>query len=109
MIRAKGVDRSIIVSDASPIAGMPPGEYRTLGNYAVLEPSGYLHNPAKQCLVGSSAMMIQCMNHLASLKFLSLDDLIKVSFINPLKLIGVKPASIPASHHLKFRNGRFEV
>jgi len=89
MIRAKGVARVGIVSDASPIAGMPPGKYHTLDQEIVLEPSGLLHNPAKKCLVGSSATMFQCMNVLAGLRLFSAEELWAMGFFNPLKLIGV--------------------
>jgi N-acetylglucosamine-6-phosphate deacetylase len=94
IIRAKGIENTIITSDASPIAGMPPGEYNTLGNYAILEENGLLHNPEKKCLVGSSATVLQCVNYLASLGFLTPEEMIQVAFANPLKAIGVDPASI---------------
>jgi len=95
IVRAKGANRLIVVSDAAPLAGLPPGRYTTLGNEAVLEPSGLLHNPAKGCMVGSSATIFQCMNHLASLKLLTPAELIRVGFCNPLRLIGVEARSIP--------------
>lgn len=88
-LRAKGADKLIVVSDASPVAGLPPGRYHFLDNDAILEPSGLFHNPAKQCLVGSSATMAQCMAHLASLDELSGDGLDQVGRTNPLTLIGV--------------------
>jgi N-acetylglucosamine-6-phosphate deacetylase len=89
MIRAKGVARAGIVSDASPMAGMPPGRYHTLDQEIVLEPSGLLHNPTKKCLVGSSATMFQCMNVLAGLGLFSAEELWAMGFFNPLRLIGV--------------------
>ena len=94
IIRAKGIDNTIITSDASPIAGMPPGEYFTLNNRAVIEENGLLHNPDKKCLVGSSATILQCVNYLASLGFLTPEEIVQVAFTNPLKAIGVDPASI---------------
>ena len=94
MIRAKGVERIVVVSDAAHLAGMPPGRYDTADNEIILEPSGLLHNPTKQCLVGSSATMFQCMNYLASLEILGLDDMLAVGVANPLRLIGVAPAAI---------------
>jgi N-acetylglucosamine-6-phosphate deacetylase len=97
MVRAKGADRIVVVSDASPAAGLPPGRYQFLGNDAVLEPSGRLHNPVKQCLVGSSATMLRCMNHLASLELLSLDELLKVGFSNPLRMIGIPAGDVHSS------------
>ncbi|MDD5699174.1 MAG: amidohydrolase family protein [Victivallaceae bacterium] len=95
VIRAKGLNNIIITSDASPLAGMPPGVYETLGNRAVLETDGLLHNPEKKCLVGSSATMLQCVNYLASLGLLTPEELIRVAFTNPLKAIGINPDFIP--------------
>jgi N-acetylglucosamine-6-phosphate deacetylase len=95
MIRAKGISRTIIVSDAAPVAGLPPGRYTTLGNEVILEESGLLHNPQIGFLVGSSATMMACMNHLASLNLFSLDELLDLGFYNPLRLIGVPASSIP--------------
>jgi N-acetylglucosamine-6-phosphate deacetylase len=94
-IRAKGADRVAVVSDAAPPAGMPPGRYRTLGNDAVLEPDGRLHSPSKNCLVGSSSTMLQCMNHLASLDILAADELRAVGLENPLRFLGLTPADLP--------------
>ena len=88
-VRAKGADRLIVVSDASPVAGLPPGRYHFLDNDAILEPSGRFYNPEKQCLVGSSATMAQCMAHLAGLGELSDEALVKVGRTNPLRLIGL--------------------
>jgi N-acetylglucosamine-6-phosphate deacetylase len=87
IIRAKGVSRVIVTSDASSIAGMPSGEYRTLGNLAILEPSGLLHNPEKKCLVGSSATMLQCINYLASINILTAEELTLIGIYNPLNAI----------------------
>jgi len=110
-VRAKGADKVIVVSDSAPLAGLPPGRYTTLGNEVVLEESGLLHNPAKGCMVGSSATMLQCMNHLASLGLLRVGDLLKVGFYNPLHLIGVEPGSLTAHTHLRFdaKNAVFSV
>ena len=97
MLRAKGISRALVVSDAAPVAGLPPGRYFTLGNEAILEESGRLHNPVKGVLVGSSATLLQCLNHLASLGFLSLEELLVLGFYNPLRLLGLDPAQLPPS------------
>ena len=89
IIRVKGVSRLIVVSDASPLAGMPPGRYKYGGEDVILEENGLLHNIRRNCLAGSSSTMMDCMNHLALLKFLSTDELVEVCFYNPLRLIGV--------------------
>ncbi|MEK6794426.1 MAG: N-acetylglucosamine-6-phosphate deacetylase [Spirochaetota bacterium] len=94
LIRAKGVANVVITSDASPLAGMPPGEYHTLGNRAVLEPSGKLHNPDKGCLVGSSVMMLACANHLNSLGIVTAKEIVLMGLDNPLALIGLSRKSL---------------
>jgi len=102
MIRAKGVAKTVVVSDASHLAGMPPGRYDLVDNKVILEPSGRLHNPEKQCLVGSSAIMVQCMNHLASLGIVTSEDLLAVGFHNPLRLIGMGPADLRADGAMRY-------
>ena len=94
MVRAKGPERLIVVSDASPVAGLSPGAYDVLGNHAILEPSGRLYNPEKQCLVGSASTMLDCMNVMARLGALSYADLLRVGLINPLRLIGMRVSDI---------------
>ena len=87
IIRVKGVDKTIVTSDASSLTGFPPGEYSTLGNRAVLYPDGKLFNPDKQCLVGSASTMSDCMKFLASLDFLTADELVQVGRNNALELL----------------------
>ncbi|SHG60803.1 N-acetylglucosamine-6-phosphate deacetylase [Fodinibius roseus] len=94
IIRTKGISKTIVVSDASPIAGLPPGEYNTLGNEVILEESGRLYNPETGYLVGSSSTMLECMNYLRSLDLLTDDELMQVGFFNPLQLIDVEPSGI---------------
>jgi len=102
IIRTKGPDRCIVVSDVSPLAGLPPGTYQSMGQQAVLEPTGRILNPATGYQVGSSATMLQCMNHLASLNLVSLDELLKVACHNPLRLIGLAPEQIAGDSHIQY-------
>ncbi|MGM0507275.1 MAG: N-acetylglucosamine-6-phosphate deacetylase [Bacteroidota bacterium] len=92
--RVKGIDRFLVVSDASPIAGRPPGRYNTLGNEVVLEPSGYLWNPESGYLVGSSATMLECMNVLADTGWFGPEALLRAGVENPLRLIGYDPERV---------------
>lgn len=90
-LRIKGVDKVIVVSDASPAAGLPPGKYQFLGVDAVLEPNGKFHCPERGCLAGSGVTMKQCMDYLSSLHLLSAAELEQVGYYNPLRLIGMIP------------------
>ena len=101
-IRAKALEKIIITSDASPIAGMPPGRYETLNNAVVLDESGRLYNPQTGYMVGSSATMLDCMNYLASLRMPTVEQLVRVGFDNPLKLIGVDASAIRPMREIVF-------
>ena len=60
-----------MVSDASALAGLPPGTYGD----AVLEPSGRLWLPARDCLAGSSAIVTAETAHGLSETLKIVDDL----------------------------------
>jgi N-acetylglucosamine-6-phosphate deacetylase len=98
IIRTKTPARCILVSDASPLAGMPPGTYQTLGQKVVLDPSGRLYNPKGNHLVGSSATLPHCITHLASLKLAASDEIVDMSFYNPLKLLNISPDTLPEAN-----------
>ncbi len=105
-VRTKGASRFIVVSDAAPLAGMPPGRYRTLGNDVILEENGRIFNPHTGFLVASSYTMIQCMNYLASLGLLTPDELVAVGYYNPLKLIGIEADEVAVDSGLEFDEER---
>jgi N-acetylglucosamine-6-phosphate deacetylase len=92
--RAKGHKRIVVVSDASPVAGLSPGEYDVLGIRAILEASGRLYNPERQCLVGSSAMMADCVAFLEEHGIFEDDAITQVAVTNPLRLIGMDLADV---------------
>lgn len=89
MIRCKTPERIVITSDASSAAGLPPGNYRVLGNDAVLYENGLLYNPEKKCLVGSGSLTTKCIDFLRSLNILSETELEQVVWHNPHKLVGL--------------------
>ena len=105
-IKAKGASRCIVTSDASPLAGMTPGNYSYGGENVILEENGFLHNPGRGCLAGSSSTMIECMNHLASLNFLTADELLQVGFYNPLQLIGIEPETVRPKQDIFYDEAR---
>ncbi|MHC4474600.1 MAG: N-acetylglucosamine-6-phosphate deacetylase [Planctomycetota bacterium] len=101
-VRAKGVARCIVVSDCTALTGMPPGRHNVLGNDVILQENGKVYNPATGYLAGSSATILDCMNHLASLRLLSGEQLLTVGFFNPLKLLDMKPEQIEPGKGLFF-------
>lgn len=94
VLRTKGTENVIVVSDASPIAGLPPGKYSTLGHEVILETSGRLYNPETGYLVGSSSTMLDCMNYLHSLDLLNKNELFEVGYFNPLRSLNIAPGEV---------------
>jgi N-acetylglucosamine-6-phosphate deacetylase len=96
IIRAKGPGRCIVISDASPLAGLPPGEYWSMGAQVRLQEDGKLFNPATGYMAGSSATILACANYLAGLGLVGLNELGQMFFYNPLRLIGISPKQVRA-------------
>ncbi|MBM4029071.1 MAG: amidohydrolase family protein [Planctomycetes bacterium] len=93
-IRAKGVGRGIVISDATSLAGLPPGEYWSMGARVRLQEDGKLFNPATGYMAGSSATILACANHLVGLGIAGLNELSQMLFYNPLRLIGISPRQV---------------
>ena len=86
-LRAKGIERFIVVSDVVYIGGFKPGDYEFHGINVQLESNGHLHCRDSALLAGSSFTMLECMNYLSSMGELDDDSLYKACYENPLKLI----------------------
>lgn len=106
IVRTKGAERCVVVSDASSPAGLSPGQYEVFGHQIVLEESGRLYDQNTGYLAGSSAMMLRCMNYLASLHLVGLDELVAIGFHNPLRLIGLGPDDVAPVRDVRFDRQR---
>jgi len=109
ILRTKGPGRCIAISDASPLAGLPAGEYRSMGAQVRLEADGKLHNPVTGYMAGSSATILDCANHLTSLGLVGLSELGAMFFYNPLRLINMSPKQIATSQRVLFDAKRRRV
>jgi N-acetylglucosamine-6-phosphate deacetylase len=111
-LRAKTVKRFIVTSDASPLAGMPPGAYTIFGTLpVVIDDKGLIYSEQSKSLAGSHSTMLECMNHLASLGLLTEKELWTVGLKNPLKALGLKPRDLAGlkGPAVTFQDGRFEI
>ena len=111
-LRAKSIDRFIVTSDASPLAGMPPEKYRIFGNLpVVIDDTGLIYSEESQSLAGSHSTVLECMNHLASLELLGEEDLWQVGLHNPLRTLGLTTADVDGldSGEMVFEDGRFAI
>jgi N-acetylglucosamine-6-phosphate deacetylase len=81
-LRAKGVDRAVLVTDASSPAGCPPGRYR-LGEQDVdLTPDNRVVLAGQERLAGSALRMDRGVENLMRLGELSLADAVRLATVN---------------------------
>jgi N-acetylglucosamine-6-phosphate deacetylase len=88
-LRAKKVSNFIVTSDVAHIAGLSPGNYEFHGTKVVLEANKHLHVKGSLQLAGAGSLMQDCMNVMAGLNELSLEELQKIGFYNALEQIEV--------------------
>jgi len=100
IIKAKTPDKTIVTSDSSPLAGLPPGRYNYKGSEVVLKENKMIFSVSDGYLAGSGSNMLECMNYLASLKLMNIEELLKVGFYNQVKLLN-KKISISAEEPVK--------
>lgn len=81
-LRAKGVDRAVLVTDATSPAGCPPGRYR-LGEQDVdLTPDNRVVLAGQDRLAGSALRMDRGVENLMRLGELSLADAVRLATVN---------------------------
>ena len=86
-LRAKGVERSILVTDAAAPAAMPPGRFR-LGELNVeLTPDDRVVLAGTSKLAGSALRMNYAISNLMRIANVSLGDAVATATINPARLI----------------------
>jgi N-acetylglucosamine-6-phosphate deacetylase len=88
-LRAKGVDRAVLVTDASTPAGCAPGRYR-LGEQEVdLTPDNRVVLAGQERLAGSALRMDRGIENLMRLGELSLTDAVRLATVNAARAGGV--------------------
>ncbi|MGE5199992.1 MAG: N-acetylglucosamine-6-phosphate deacetylase, partial [Rhodospirillaceae bacterium] len=92
MIRAKGVRRTILVTDAIAAAGQPPGEYQLGGLKVRLDETGRVAVPGAANLAGSALAMDRAVANTVRFAGVSLEDALAMASTNPASYLGVKTA-----------------
>lgn len=87
-LRSKGINRSILVTDAIAAAGCPPGKYK-LGNVEVevLE-TGRVCLPGTPYLAGSAVEMHDSIGKAVLYSGVTLDEALQMATVNPAKVVG---------------------
>ncbi|NOT64228.1 MAG: N-acetylglucosamine-6-phosphate deacetylase [Acidobacteria bacterium] len=88
-LRAKGVARSILVTDAIAAAGCPPGRYQ-FGDLTVeVTPQGRVCLPGTPYLAGSAVQMHEAIANTVKFSDATLSEAIQMATANPAALLGV--------------------
>lgn len=89
MLRAKGMKRSVLVSDSVALAGMPPGIYTSpVGGQVECSPNGRLSVRGSEVLAGSTASLPQCIARAVQMTDLPLHDVLTMATANPGSFAG---------------------
>lgn len=86
-LRAKGLDRAVLISDAISATGMPDGTYR-LGHYEVQVRDGRCESHGK--LAGSVLTLDRAIRNTMSFTGISFAEAIRLATLNPARVLGME-------------------
>ena len=88
--KVKGPEKTIITSDVTGFAGLPPGNYKNEeGETIELTKEGMLRYPAQNVLYGSASPISRGVTHIMKVTGCSLGEAIQMASTNPAKLYGL--------------------
>lgn len=85
--KMKGLERTILVSDALDLAGLPPGEYIRHERLVVL--SEVVKFPAENVLAGAVSPLSACVTNMMKFTNCGLENAVQMASTNPARLIGL--------------------
>jgi N-acetylglucosamine-6-phosphate deacetylase len=104
VVRAKGVERTILVSDALFVAGLPPGDYALPDGAGVtLRESGRLELAGTPYLAGAASPLPACVANAVRHADMSITDAVRTVTANPSRLLRLGPLGGRASIQLGAR------
>lgn len=117
MLRAKGIGRSILVTDAVSGAAAPPGAYRLAGMAITRGEDGGVRLPGTETLAGAALTLDAAVRNIAGWGLASADDAIRMASANPAALLAQAGIAVPAGdvawsadlHALRVQLGEIEV
>lgn len=89
VLRAKGIERSILVSDSVALAGLPPGRYETpVGGKVELNDKGRLSLAGTEFLAGAALPLKEGVARAMSSAGISLSESLRLATENPGRFVG---------------------
>ncbi|MCE2400552.1 N-acetylglucosamine-6-phosphate deacetylase [Candidatus Poribacteria bacterium] len=90
MIRAKTLERCILVSDATALAGMPPGDYQFAGQPVDLTADRCVRLAGTEYLAGSAIELARGVENSVRFAGISLAEAVSLATRQPTRLLGVE-------------------
>lgn len=87
LLRAKGLSRSVLVTDATAAAAAPPGIYRFAGMMIEHATDGSVRVPGQAVLAGSALRLDQAVRNLVAWEIATPVDAIRLASTNPAALL----------------------
>ncbi|WP_157941262.1 MULTISPECIES: N-acetylglucosamine-6-phosphate deacetylase [Arenibacter] len=87
--KVKGPDRTILVSDALDLAGLPPGEY-TRGERTLLLTPNVVKLPKENVLAGAASPISACVGVIMDYTQCTIKDAIQMASTNPARMFSLK-------------------
>ena len=88
MLRSKGIDGCLLISDATSLAGMPPGRYETtVGGSVELRPDGRLSLAGTDYLAGSASSLKSGVENAIRWAGVTLSEAVRLAAVNPARLL----------------------
>ena len=88
-LRAKGLERSLLVSDAVHVAGLPTGHYEFMGGAVEVAASGRVSLAGTPYLAGSSLRLCDAIANAVAFAGISLADAVDLATLRPARLLGI--------------------
>ncbi len=89
MLRAKTLDKCILISDATALAGMPPGNYEFAGQPVTLKADQSIRLVGTEYLAGSAIALVHGVENSVKFADTSLGQAISLATVNPMRLLDI--------------------
>ena len=90
MMRAKTLDRCVLISDATALAGMSPGTYQFAGQSVELTADRCVRLASTEYLAGSAIELARGVENSVRFAGISLKEAISLATLQPTRLLGIK-------------------
>jgi N-acetylglucosamine-6-phosphate deacetylase len=89
ILRGKTPARTVLISDAGSLAGMPPGRYDCWGQEFEVHPAGKIVMPGTGFLAGAAVFLDACVGHILNLGLADVPTAVAMAAERPRELLGL--------------------